>query len=95
MGDVLPEMVAFLAMLDGSDDCVPRALRKHGKNTLDDKDMSMYMLRDARVVATDEKSDTKTCYDFEAQGGSVTYTFEGVCWEGGKIVSVKRERPQP
>jgi hypothetical protein len=32
-----------------------------------------------------------TCYDFEAQAGMMTYTFYGVCWEGGKIVSVEKQ----
>ncbi len=93
-GDVQPEMGAFLAMFDGSDDCVPKALKKFGKGNLDDKDMSMYMLREARVIRSEKKSDKTRCYDFEAKGGSLTYTFEGVCWEAGKIVSVEGERPQ-
>jgi hypothetical protein len=90
-GDVSPEMAAFLKELDGSDDGVKKALKKVAKPGLDDKDMTMYTLREAKVIKTDKKSDKMTCYDFEAQAGMMTYTFYGVCWEGGKIVSVEKQ----
>lgn len=89
-GDVSPEMAAFLKELDGTDDGVKKALKKVAKPGLDDKDMTMYTLKDAKVIKTDKKSDKMTCYDFEAAAGMMTYTFYGVCWEGGKIVSVEK-----
>ncbi len=88
--DVSPEMAGFLKELDGSDDGVKKALKKVAKAGLDDKDMSMYTLKEAKVIKTDKKSDKQTCYDFEAAAGMMTYTFHGVCWEGGKIVSVEK-----
>ena len=89
--DVSPEMAAFLKELDGTDDGVKKALKKVAKPGLDDKDMEMYTLKDAKVIKTDKKSDKMTCYDFEAAAGMMTYTFYGVCWEGGKIVSVEKQ----
>jgi hypothetical protein len=86
--DVSPEMAAFLKELDGTDDGVKKALKKVAKPGLDDKDMEMYTLKDAKVIKTDKKSDKQTCYDFEAKAGMMVYTY-GVCWEGGKIVSVE------
>jgi hypothetical protein len=87
-GDVSPEMQAFLKELDGTDDGVKKALKKVAKPGLDDKDMEMYTLREAKVIKTDKKSDKQTCYDFEAKAGMMVYTY-GVCWEGGKIVAVE------
>lgn len=89
-GDVSPEMEAFLKELDGSDDGVKKALKKVAKPGLDDKDMEMYTLKEAKVIKTDKKSDKQTCYDFEAKAGMMVYTY-GVCWEGGKIVSVEEK----
>ncbi len=89
--DVAPEMAAFLKELDGSDDGVKKALAKVAKPGLDSKDMEMYTLKEAKVIKTDKKSDKMTCYDFEAKAGMMTYTFYGVCWEGGKIVSVEKQ----
>ena len=88
VGDVSPEMTAFLKELDGTDDGVKKALKKVAKPGLDDKDMDMYTLHEAKVIKVDKKSDKQTCYDFEAKAGMMVYTY-GVCWEGGKIVSVE------
>ncbi|MBL9020912.1 MAG: hypothetical protein JNL21_01880 [Myxococcales bacterium] len=88
--DVIPEMAEFMKMLDGSDDGASKAVKKFGKAGIDSKELSDYTLREPKILKTEKKSDKVTCYDFEAKAGMMVDTFEGVCWEGGKIVSVAK-----
>jgi hypothetical protein len=84
--DVSPEMQAFLADLKGKSTDVEAALKKHGVENLDAKDMGMYDLTSPTVTASKKDGD-KTCYTFDAKAGMTTRTYD-VCWTGGKISEV-------
>ena len=78
-----PEMDAFMKMLDGHSATVKTALAQYGAPGLDNKDMDMYDLKDAKCTACD-----KDCCTMEAASGMTTRTYV-LCWEGGKIKSVE------
>lgn len=84
--DVSPEMQAFLADIKGKSTDVEAAIKKHGAEGLDHKDMTMYDLGSPKVTATRKDGD-KTCYTFDAKAGMTTRTYD-VCWAGGKITEV-------
>ena len=84
--DVSPEMQAFLADFKGKHTDVEAAIKKHGAEGLDHKDMTMYDLGSPKVTATRKDGD-KTCYTFDAKAGMTTRTYD-VCWAGGKITEV-------
>ena len=84
--DVSPEMQAFLAGIKGKSADVEAALKAHGAEGLDTKDMGMYDLQSPKVTATKKDGD-KTCYTFDAKAGMTTRTYD-VCWTGGKITEV-------
>src|SRR5688572_17864269 len=84
--DVSPEMTAFLADIKGKSADVEAAIKKHGVEGLDHKDMTMYDLQSPKVTATRKDGD-KTCYTFDAKAGMTTRTYD-VCWAGGKISEV-------
>lgn len=84
--DVSPEMQAFLAGIKGKSSDVEAAIKAHGVEGLDHKDMTMYDLSSPKVTATNKTGD-KTCYTFDAKAGMTTRTYD-VCWTGGKISEV-------
>jgi hypothetical protein len=84
--DVSPEMQAFLAGIKGKSTDVEAAIKAHGADGLDHKDMTMYDLSSPKVTATNKTGD-KTCYTFDAKAGMTTRTYD-VCWTGGKITEV-------
>jgi hypothetical protein len=84
--DVSPEMQAFLAGIKGKSSDVEGALKAHGAEGLDTKDMGMYDLSSPKVTGTKKDGD-KTCYTFDAKAGMTTRTYD-VCWTGGKITEV-------
>jgi hypothetical protein len=84
--NVSPEMQAFLADLKGKSRDVEAAIKKHGVEGLDHKDMTMYDLQSPSVTGTRKDGD-KTCYTFDAKAGMTTRTYD-VCWAGGKITEV-------
>ena len=84
--DVSPEMQAFLAGIKGKSSDVEAAIKAHGAEGLDHKDMTMYDLSSPKVTATKKDGD-KTCYTFDAKAGMTTRTYD-VCWTGGKITEV-------
>jgi hypothetical protein len=84
--DVSPEMQAFLAGIKGKSTDVEAALKAHGAEGLDAKDMGMYDLSSPKVTGTKKDGD-KTCYTFDAKAGMTTRTYD-VCWTGGKITEV-------
>ena len=84
--DVSPEMQAFLAGIKGKSADVEAALKAHGAEGLDTKDMGMYDLQSPKVTGTKKDGD-KTCYTFDAKAGMTTRTYD-VCWTGGKITEV-------
>ena len=84
--DVSPEMQAFLAGIKGKSTDVEAAIKAHGAEGLDHKDMTMYDLSSPKVTATRKDGD-KTCYTFDAKAGMTTRTYE-TCWTGGKITEV-------
>ena len=84
--EVSPEMTAFLADIKGKSTDVEAAIKKHGADGLDHKDMTMYDLQSPKVTATNKAGD-KTCYTFDAKAGMTTRTYD-VCWTGGKITEV-------
>lgn len=84
--DVSPEMQAFLAGFKGKSTDVEAALKAHGTETLDAKDMGMYDLKSPKVTASRKDGD-KSCYTFDAKAGMTTRTYE-TCWTGGKITEV-------
>ena len=84
---VSAEMKAFLAGFNGDYKAVKAALEKHGAPGLDDKDMGIMNLASPKVTAA-ERRGGRQCYTFEATAG-ITVRIYGVCWEGGKIVSVE------
>ena len=82
----VPEpMKNFLAKFDGTDTAVAAAVKEFGKEGLDDADMSLYMLKDAKVVAANGD-----CLTFDATAGIAARKYT-VCWKDGKIDSVKDE----
>ncbi|MDQ3336199.1 MAG: hypothetical protein M4D80_13600 [Myxococcota bacterium] len=84
--DVSPEMQAFMAGIKGKSTDVEAAIKAHGVDGLDHKDMTMYDLSSPKVTATNKNGD-KTCYTFDAKAGMTTRTYD-VCWTGGKISEV-------
>ena len=84
--EVSPEMNAFLADIKGKSTDVEAAIKTHGVEGLDHKDMTMYDLSAAKVVSAQKQGD-KDCYTFEAKAGMTTRTYD-VCWAGGKIAEV-------
>ena len=80
------EMAAFMGMMKGTSDDVEAALKQHGAEELDTKDMDLYDLKDPKVVATVSK-DGRTCTTLEAAAGMTTRTYD-LCWKDGKIVEV-------
>jgi hypothetical protein len=84
--DVSPEMQAFLAGIKGKSTDVEAAIKAHGAEGLDHKDMTMYDLSSPKVTGTKKDGD-KTCYTFDAKAGMTTRTYD-VCWTGGKITEV-------
>jgi hypothetical protein len=84
--DVSPEMQAFLAGIKGKSTDVDAAIKAHGAEGLDHKDMTMYDLASPKVTGTRKDGD-KTCYTFDAKAGMTTRTYD-VCWTGGKITEV-------
>ena len=84
--EVSPEMNAFLADIKGKSTDVEAAIKKHGADGLDHKDMTMYDLGSPKVTATRKDGD-KTCYTWDAKAGMTTRTYE-TCWAGGKITEV-------
>jgi hypothetical protein len=84
--EVSPEMTAFLADLKGKSTDVEAAIKKHGAEGLDHKDMTMYDLNSPKVTGSKKEGD-KTCYTFDAKAGMTTRTYD-VCWTGGKITEV-------
>ena len=79
-------MQAFLGAIKGKSTDVEAALKAHGADGLDNKDMSMYDLSSPKVTASRKDGD-KSCYTFDAKAGMTTRTYE-VCWTGGKITEV-------
>ena len=84
--DISPEMQAFMAGIKGKSTDVEAAIKAHGVEGLDHKDMTMYDLSSPKVTATNKAGD-KTCYTFDAKAGMTTRTYD-VCWTGGKISEV-------
>ncbi|MBS1122152.1 MAG: hypothetical protein H6Q90_4380 [Deltaproteobacteria bacterium] len=83
---VSPAMTAFLSDLKGKSSDVTEALKTHGVDGLDNKDMNMYDLSSPTVTATEKRGD-KECYTFEAKAGMTVRTYE-TCWANGKIAEV-------
>jgi hypothetical protein len=83
---VSPAMTAFLSDLKGKSSDVTAALKTHGAEGLDNKDMNMYDLSSPTVTATEKRGD-KECYTFDAKSGATTRTYE-TCWANGKIAEV-------
>jgi hypothetical protein len=83
---VSDEMKAFMADF-GSSSKVSAALKKHGVDGLDNKDMDMYDLKDPKVTKSETRG-AQTCYTLDAKAGVTTRTYD-VCWEGGKIAAVE------
>jgi hypothetical protein len=91
---VSPEMKAFIGGF-GSHQKVGEQLKLHGKEGLDTQDMEVWDLQEPEVIGIKNEG-PKTCYDISTKAGITTRYFT-VCWEGGKIVSVKDHvftRPQ-
>lgn len=84
--EVSPAMTAFLSDLKGKSKDVAAALKTHGADGLDGKDMDMYDLQSPKVVAQEKRAD-KDCYTWEAKSGMTTRTYE-TCWANGKIAEV-------
>lgn len=84
--DVSPEMQAFLAGIKGKSSDVDAAIKAHGVEGLDHKDMTMYDLSSPKVTGSRKDGD-KSCYTFDAKAGMTTRTYE-TCWTGGKISEV-------
>jgi hypothetical protein len=79
-----PEMTAFLAKFDGTDEAVSAALKEYGANDeVAGNDMGMYTLGEPKVVSKDGD-----CYTFEAKAGMTVRTYD-VCWAEGKISKIE------
>jgi hypothetical protein len=84
--EVSPAMTAFLSDIKGKSTDVEAAIKTHGVEGLDHKDMTMYDLNSPKVTASEKRGD-KDCYTFDAKAGMTTRTYE-TCWANGKIVEV-------
>jgi len=84
--EVSPAMTAFLADIKGKSSDVEAAIKTHGVEGLDHKDMTMYDLSSPKVTASEKRGD-KECYTFDAKAGMTTRTYE-TCWANGKIAEV-------
>lgn len=84
--EVSPAMTAFLSDLKGKSKDVEAAIKTHGVEGLDHKDMTMYDLTSPKVTAA-TKDGGKECYTFDAKAGMTTRTYD-VCWKDGKISEV-------
>jgi hypothetical protein len=84
--EVSPAMTAFLADIKGKSSDVEAAIKTHGVEGLDHKDMTMFDLKSPKVTAAEKRGD-KDCYTFDAKAGMTTRTYD-VCWANGKIIEV-------
>ena len=84
--EVSPAMTAFLADIKGKSKDVEAAIKTHGVEGLDHKDMTMYDLSSPKVTGSEKRGD-KECYTFDAKAGMTTRTYE-TCWANGKIAEV-------
>ena len=84
--EVSPAMTAFLADLKGKSSDVEAAIKTHGVEGLDHKDMTMYDLGSPKVTASEKRGEME-CYTFDAKAGMTTRTYE-TCWANGKIAEV-------
>jgi hypothetical protein len=85
--DVIPNMKAFMGMLDGKDDSAGKALKKFAVPAKQKDDLGMYTLTDPKVTASD-KSGANTCYTMESTAGVMKHTSH-LCWNpAGKITDI-------
>lgn len=85
--DVIPNMKAFMGMLDGKDDSAGKALKKYAVPAKQKDDLGMYTLTGPKVTATD-KSGANQCYTMESTAGVMKHTTH-LCWNAaGKIVDI-------
>jgi hypothetical protein len=80
---VSPQMTAFMSDLKGKSADVEAALKTHGVEGLDTKDMEMYDLNSPKVVASEGD-----CATMEAKSGMTVRTYV-LCWKDGKIASIE------
>lgn len=82
-GDVPQELKDFLGKFDGTDTAVEAAIKEFGVEGLDDADMSLFTLKDPKVLESEGD-----CYTFQAAAGMTTRKYK-VCWKDKKIESVE------
>lgn len=82
-GDVPQELKDFLGKFDGTDTAVEAAIKEFGVEGLDDSDMSLFTLKDPKVLESEGD-----CYTFQAAAGMTTRKYK-VCMKDKKIESVE------
>lgn len=82
-GDAPQELKDFLGKFDGTDTAVEAAIKEFGVEGLDDKDMSLFTLKDPKVLESEGD-----CYTFQAAAGMTTRKYK-VCLKDKKIESVE------
>ncbi|MCA9116039.1 MAG: hypothetical protein KDA79_13210 [Planctomycetaceae bacterium] len=85
-GAVLPAMQDFMKALDGSEDGVAAAYKKHAAENADNPDDIDLMLLEKPKVLKTEMKDGQTCYTLETHAGISIRIWE-ICWKDGKISS--------
>jgi len=78
-----PAMTAFMSDLKGKSADVTTALKTHGAEGLDNKDMDMYDLESPKVIKVDGD-----CETMEAKSGMTVRTYI-VCWKDSKIATIE------
>ena len=84
--ETIPEMKAFMGMLNGKSDSVTAALSKYSATGVDTADMDMWGLDKPEVDSSREAAGQK-CYLMKAKSGATERKFD-LCWKDGKIQAV-------
>ena len=91
--DAIPEMKDFISGLDGSEGDgvtapIDKALAKYAAEGVDISEIGQRAYDHPRITAAEKQGD-RDCYTLAMTGGVFTHTYE-LCWEGGKLVAIKK-----
>ncbi|MEI6222822.1 MAG: hypothetical protein WCP97_08735 [bacterium] len=84
--EILPEMKAFMGMLNGKDTSSGAALDKYLASGASDGNMGLYNNDKPEVVGENKVGD-QTCYTMKAKSGLTERKYD-ICWKDGKIQKV-------
>jgi hypothetical protein len=91
--DLSEEMKDFISGIDGSEGDgvtapIDKSLAKYAAADVDISEIGQRAYDNPRVTAVEKQGD-RDCYTLVMTGGVFTFTYE-LCWEGGKVVAIKK-----